>query len=353
MEKSKQLQTLFRTRDINIAVADFYNAYFHEYSQEIDENVIKNQLKKYHSPEKALYYAILEVMGIQETEEDFQEAKNVCHIGDFQILKKETYEQNPYVKTIGILRGHYKDWKLEEHTYYPYEAFLWKDVTIDPNTFAEYSSLGFFLEPFSYLAITQKDIVWMSLTPHEIETMQPVIDQVKGDVLVLGLGLGYFPFMIARKKEVTSITIVEKDASAIELFSHLLLPHFPHPEKIHLVREDAFSYLQKKISFDDCFVDLWHQAEDGLPLYLKTLRLEHNHPKTRFFYWIEESMLCLVRRTFLNLLEDHLDGIPSSQEEPLSLYLEKLLQKCLGSSRKDVPSLLSSSSLKKYLKEGK
>ncbi len=353
MEKTKQLQTLFRTRDINIAVADFYNAYFHEYSQEIDENIIKNQLKKYHSPEKALYYAILEVMGIEESEEDFQEAKKVCHIGDFQILKKETYENNPYAKAISSLRGQYKDWKLEKHTYYPYEAFLWKDVTVDPITFAEYSSLGFFLEPFSYLAITQKNIVWMSLTPHEIETMQPVIDQVKGNVLVLGLGLGYFPFMIARKKEVTSITIVEKDPSAIELFTHLLLPHFSHIEKIHIVEEDAFSYLQKEISYDDCFVDLWHQAEDGLPLYLKVLQKEKNHRKTRFFYWIEESMLCLIRRTLLNLLEDHLEGIPSSSNEPGVPYLQKLLQKCLASSCKELPSLLSSSSLKKYLKEGR
>ena len=51
----------------------------------------------------------------------------------------------------------------------------------------------------------------MSIIPNEIETMKEAIETVKGNVLVYGLGLGYFPYMISLKNDVNKITIIEKE----------------------------------------------------------------------------------------------------------------------------------------------
>ena len=55
----------------------------------------------------------------------------------------------------------------------------------------------------------------MSLNPNEIETMKPFINKGHGNVLVLGLGMGYVPFMMALKDDVRHITIIEKDKNII------------------------------------------------------------------------------------------------------------------------------------------
>ena len=62
------------------------------------------------------------------------------------------------------------------------------------------------------------DVVWMSTDPNEIITMNPYIQKAHGDILVMGLGLGYYPFMTALKDDVKSITIIEKDPKVIDIF---------------------------------------------------------------------------------------------------------------------------------------
>ena len=55
----------------------------------------------------------------------------------------------------------------------------------------------------------------MSTIPHEINTMKKDIDIVKNNVLVLGLGIGYFSYLISNKASVKNITILENDEEII------------------------------------------------------------------------------------------------------------------------------------------
>ena len=168
---------------------------------------------------------------------------------------------------------------------------MYKDIIIDPNNFAEQSQLGFFEKPFKYLTIAQKNNIWMCITPHEIETMDQSIKEASGNVAVFGLGLGYYPYMISRKDDVKKITIIEKDINAINLFNQYILPQFEFKDKIEVVQADAFKYA-KEMSSDKinyAFVDLWHNVDDGLPLYLQMNAIEHNIKNITFSYWIEDS----------------------------------------------------------------
>ena len=58
----------------------------------------------------------------------------------------------------------------------------------------------------------------MSITPNEIETMEEAVKAATGKVIVYGLGLGYYPYMISLKDEVKEIVIVENDIKIINLF---------------------------------------------------------------------------------------------------------------------------------------
>ena len=145
----------------------------------------------------------------------------------------------------------------------------------------------------------------MSLIPHEINTMKNHIKDAFGNVLVLGLGLGYYVFHIARKKDVDKITIIEKDKRVIKIFKENLLPYFENKDKITIIEDDAIKYLSTPKDYDYCFCDIYHNVEDGLPLYILIKQNEKYHPYTKFSYWIETSLLAMLRRELLTVFEEN------------------------------------------------
>ena len=144
-----------------------------------------------------------------------------------------------------------------------------------------------------YLAVLENNNEWMLITPNEINTMQPIIDEVKGNVVAFGLGLGYFAYMAGIKDDVNSVTIVERDENVIKLFEENILSKFSCKNKIKIIKCDAFEFAKDMNGYDYAFVDLWHDVSDGVDLYLKMRSMEKENIKYR--YWIEDSLLSWIR----------------------------------------------------------
>ena len=79
---------------------------------------------------------------------------------------------NPYYQNIKVPETKIGKWNFQYDSYLPYEGFMYKDITVDPNNFAEQSQLGFFSTSFKYLTVAQNNNIWMCITPHEINTRQ-------------------------------------------------------------------------------------------------------------------------------------------------------------------------------------
>ena len=188
-------------------------------------------------------------------------------------LNKENYVDNAYYKNIKVEEHKIGNWEFKYLKYKPYEAFIYDDLIIKDNGI-EIPQIGYFNEEFEYLAVLENGNEWMLITPNEINTMQPIIDVAEGDVVAFGLGLGYFPYMASEKNNVSSVTIVEKDINVIKLFEKYILPQFRYKKKIKIVNEDAFIFAKKMNGYNYAFVDLWHDASDGVELYLKMKKLE-------------------------------------------------------------------------------
>lgn len=204
-----------------------------------------------------------------------------------------------------------KEYELTYLTFKPYQLLPYDDIDIKDN-FIEVSKIGYFNKPFKYLVVNKNDVTWMSTDPNEINTMKEAIESSHDNVLAFGLGLGYFPIMSAIKENVKKVVVIEKDPSIIEIFKKHILPNFQYKDKIEIVEDDAFNFLQKDLSqFDYLFIDIWHNPEDGLPLYmnfirmLKTTNLEVN-------YWLEKSILAMLRRCLLTVIEESLSNYDDS-----------------------------------------
>ena len=207
------------------------------------------------------------------------------------------YLNDPYyifLKDKDIKKGHAS---LEQVTCKAYEAFVENDFRLYPDG-RRIPQIGFFPEDFRYPAVMEDGRLWMSIAPNEINTMKEAMDRASGNVLVFGLGLGYFQYRVMQKQDVRSVTCVELNRDIIDLFSEQMLPFFPNREKLTLVCEDAFHYAEREFpagKYDYVFTDLWHDVSDGLPMYLRMKGLEKLAPSgTVFDYWIEKTMKCYM-----------------------------------------------------------
>lgn len=296
MEQVKEYE---RIREMNSDVIRMYAFYLMNRSRFITKELVQQIVRECDVSEEYAFFVLLTaVCGLNpEEKERDKEIEEAYFLPSIRKLDASTYRNNLYYKTISIPSKKLGNWEFCRESYQPYEGFIYNDIVVQDD-FREIPRLGFFAEEFTFPAVLENGVEWMTVTPNEIETMQPVVECVSGKVVTFGLGIGYFTFMVSEKENVDGITVVEKDENVIHLFETYILPQFPNKEKVRIVTMDAFEYaenLMTKEQYDYAFADLWHNASDGLPLYLKMANMEERYPETKFFYWIEESLLSAFR----------------------------------------------------------
>jgi hypothetical protein len=225
-------------------------------------------------------------------------------------LQAKTYVSNPFYQHMKMPFQTSGKWQLVKESYKPYQPVICGDVTTDEKRhYLDITPIGYFKEPFSFVALKENDVTWMSLTPFEMETMANALNSVSGTVVALGLGLGYFASMAAMKTDVKQVIVVEKDKQVIELYTKHIQPFIPHQNKITIVQSDAFTFLNQKVFADHIFVDIYRTAQDGLPLYIAFKKIENKLAKPTWHYWLEDSILGLFRRYLMIYLKEQHEGL--------------------------------------------
>lgn len=291
---------------------------------------VKAALEKM-DPSNAYRSLVLKKMNMDE-KEAFASIAVGFGLDEIEPTKAEEIENNPYY----LLLKKMKPWKEGNVEFAfkkipAYSLFLSQDkgkdemIPSQEKTYLSYAEKDLMIP-----TLIQNRLIWMSLVPHELHTMEKPILEAHGDVLVYGVGLGYYAFMVSEKAEVKSVTIIEKDPQILSLFKRYFLPHFPHLEKIKLIRGDALSYQKKRdIHYSYCFVDIYRGEADGFPLFASLRSNEGIADKTS--YWIERALLCYLRRHVCVLLEElafNGYGEEAYQEEgdASSILLKRLYQ---------------------------
>lgn len=344
-QELNKVYRLLDTKEINISIAE---ALFETY----EETAFFKGAKDANS----FFEKLLEYWNAYDgSEEDIEILEKWVKPAIFP-LKPDYFDKNLYYQTIKPNQIKDGDYRFEYLSYKPFQPFSFNDIQVDENDcYLERSPIAYFTNEKQYLALTYKGKVWMSIIPNEIETMQPLIDSSKGNVLVLGLGLGYYPFMISEKEEVKDITIVELDSTIIEMFKKHLLPLIPHKEKIHIIQGDAIKYMSScKDEYDTVFADLWHNPSDGLPLYIKLKRLEYRFSHASFQYWLEKSLIALYRRCLLTVFVGHLEDIQIDDPDPELNRIMKIIddktKNVTINSYDDINNLLGDDSIIRFAK---
>ena len=341
VEDRAKLQALLKQKSYNIEIASLFNnlcLYNDEY--------LMNYLKENEDDldDTFLFQSVLNLIDVDDIKMVRPYLEHSFHVEDIT-----RYLNNPYVKCIKPFEDHIQDVKLTTLKYEAFTFFPLDEIKLEDN-YREISSLGLFKKEYPYLALVDKEGIWMCITPNEINTMQPYIDKAKGHVITFGLGLGYFAFMASLKEEVSKVTIIEYDDKVIDIFKKHLLDHFPHKEKIEIIKSDAIKFVnnEEMSKYDFIYFDLWHNPNDGLPLYIELKKLE----KKKSYYWLEESLIALIRRYMLTLIEEQLKGFKEEAYSTINNEDDKIISLLYYATKerkittyKEVYELLSNDSL--------
>ena len=212
-------------------------------------------------------------------------------LAGFRVLDGGAFMQDPYLQTVR-LDGSSREgaFLLTTVGYQKGELFQYRM----PDYGGDYPrlSVGCFSSAVRTLALYENEMPWMTVCPSEISSMERQMRNAHGRVLTLGLGLGYYAMMVSRKKEVSSVTVVEREKSVISLFNRHILPFFPDSGKIRVIEADALDYCAHLDDgqYDYCFADLWAGQEDGAPLYLELRELLAPCRRMETEYWIEKEI---------------------------------------------------------------
>lgn len=349
-ELIQYIESLIEINNLNMSISDMFTSVLGNRSIISDKEVevLKKKFNK-HSLD-IIKDALFDYWELdRENEED-------CEIFDnyiascIQEVDENKYLNNPYYQNIHFDNIRDDKFSLEKDHYTPYELFAYKDMSYFDGTYIEQNSIAYFTKTFDFLSINENKTTWMSVIPNEIETMEKAIELANGKVIVYGLGLGYFPYMISLKENVKEITIVENNEKVIDLFNKYIFPQFAHKEKIKVIKDDAFEYMKKAIDFDFAFIDLWHNPEDGIELFINAKKLEKENKA--YSYWLESSFYILLRRCMISLLEEQLSGADESMyissksvtDSIINIYYQKTKKLALN-NREQVDELLSDSTL--------
>lgn len=210
-------------------------------------------------------------------------------------LDAAAFRADPYLSGVKVQERRLGNFLLTENCYEKGELFQYEMPDLEAEIVVP--KLGFFTERVTFPAIYEGNVPWVSVCPSEIRSMAPDTEGVFGRVLVLGLGLGYYPYFISAKPEVKEITIVERSPEICRLFREELLPQFPHKEKIRLVCRDAFDFLEDTENgrFDFCYADIWEGWADGAEAVKKIRVHAARLYDTVFRYWIEKEIDWFLR----------------------------------------------------------
>jgi hypothetical protein len=114
--------------------------------------------------------------------------------------------------------------------------------------------------------------VMMSDFVYERATCVEVVERAHGDVLIAGLGLGMILHPILKKREVRSVTVIEKFQDVVDLIS----PTLPHDPRLTIITDDIFLWEPPAgCRYDVIWFDIWPDIEASRLIEMRKLHRKY------------------------------------------------------------------------------
>lgn len=263
-----------------------------EIEQELDGAKIESHVFNINESEKLLKKYIEDKLNFSD--EDY----NNCFY-KLEKLNAYSFQNEPYLRNVDLKEVKLNDISIKKIVYEENEFCFTNIYSQDENLLRKYS-IGVFDGIVNTYGMYENEKLIATINPMEINIRANALRNVGGNVLVAGLGLGYFPYMASQKKDVNKITIIEENEDIIQIFKENILPFFENKEKIVIVHDDVTNYKKYISGHNFVVVDNLENNEIDQNLYKVLITYEDDFPNTKFFYSFED---CFLNDTIINIYQ--------------------------------------------------
>jgi 16S rRNA G966 N2-methylase RsmD len=116
------------------------------------------------------------------------------------------------------------------------------------------------------------------------EDYDKIIKELKGKVLILGLGMGRGAIEACANTKVKEVTVIEINQGVVDLFWAIYGHGFKGVKKLSIEVKDANDY--KKTEYDNVFIDIFHPPFNK-SLYVKTMGVLRDRFKKTNIHFID------------------------------------------------------------------
>jgi hypothetical protein len=235
----------------------------------------------------------------------FAEFKKPKHEWPSLFISTDEFKNSPYHSHVKIDHINDEDITFYKETIPSNQLFNASSIIYDDKKeLNDWMKLRALDKPYEANVLTINGDVWMLDVPGESNTMDSFANKATGNVLVFGLGIGYFVYMTMMNPNVKSITIVEKNDRIIQLFMEHVYPQFPKGVPLNIICDDAFNYFNQDVisDYDYVFVDIYQSSDDGF-LIIEKLLEQYLPPFDHVDFWIESSCFEFVPALMLFYFE--------------------------------------------------
>ena len=189
-------------------------------------------------------------------------------------------------------------------------------------------------KPYETSALTIDGDTWMMDIYSEAFTIDPFAEKAKGNVVTLGLGIGYFVYMAMLNPKVESITVVEINSTIISLFKKYIQPQFPKTIPLTIIEANAKTWFTKENvdKFDYVFVDTYQSSDDGYEMMQDMLK-SYVPPLEKVDFWIEDSCVEFLRTLIVIFFSQYINKQEIYHQDP---YYNEIMKKIAQYFDKDI-----------------
>jgi ribosomal protein S18 acetylase RimI-like enzyme len=189
-------------------------------------------------------------------------------------------------------------------------------------------------------ALNHDQTVWMTSARDEVDSQAPHVATASGHVVVMGAGMGIAVYNLLMKKDVSRVTLVERDPQVIELLRYASgLDRWTGAAKLRIEVRDALDYRTDE-AVDHLYADIW--ATPGEPRSIPDMqRMQANlNPRQcgwwgqelNFLDWLNgetptlENYRAWANELGLPLIEQNNPAYPAAVEQVSKSYCYRMFQ---------------------------
>lgn len=133
------------------------------------------------------------------------------------------------------------------------------------------------------VGLEEKGKVWMTNSPREYYSMHELAARSKGDVLVGGLGLGELANILANRRDIKSVEVVEKSKEVIDLVGKNV------DKRVKITHGDIFHRIKELSKINACpstiILDIYRGDEDIEDVKIDYEYIKEMCPNSNVLVW--------------------------------------------------------------------